>query len=105
MDITKNPKNFEIVEMEAALLPTVLDDVAVAVINGNYALAAGLKVKDAIAVEAADSEAAETFANILVVKEGNEKNEGVLALAEVLKSETIKKFINEHYEGAVVPMF
>ena len=105
VDITKNPKNFEIVEMEAALLPTVLDDVAVAVINGNYALAAGLKVKDAIAVEAADSEAAETFANVLVVKEGNEKNEGVLALAEVLKSETIKKFINEHYEGAVVPMF
>ena len=104
VDITKNPKNFEIVEMEAALLPTVLDDVAVAVINGNYALAAGLKVKDAIAVEAADSEAAETFANILVVKEGNEKNEGVLALAEVLKSETIKKFINEHYEGAGVPM-
>ena len=91
--------------MEAALLPTVLDDVAVAVINGNYALAAGLKVKDAIAVEAADSEAAETFANILVVKEGNEKNEGVLALAEVLKSATIKKFIEEHYEGAVVPMF
>lgn len=105
VDITSNPKNFDIVEMEAALLPTVLDDVAVAVINGNYALAAGLKVKDAIAVEAADSEAAETFANILVVKEGNEKNEGVLALAEVLKSETIKNFINEHYEGAVVPMF
>ena len=105
VDITSNPKNFDIVEMEAALLPTVLDDVAVAVINGNYALAAGLKVKDAIAVEAADSEAAETFANILVVKEGNEKNEGVLALAEVLKSDTIKNFINEHYEGAVVPMF
>lgn len=105
VDITSNPKNYEIVEMEAALLPTVLDDVAVAVINGNYALAAGLKVKDAIAVEAADSEAAETFANILAVKEGNEKNEGVLALAEVLKSATIKKFIEEHYEGAVVPMF
>lgn len=105
VDITANPHNYEIVEMEAALLTTVLDDVAVAVINGNYALAANLKVKDAIAVEAADSEAAETFANILVVKEGNEKNEGVLALAEVLKSETIKKFIEEHYEGAVVPMF
>ena len=105
VDITENPHNYDIVEMEAALLPTVLDDVAVAVINGNYALAAGLKVKDAIAVEAADSEAAETFANVLVVKEGNEKNEGVLALAEVLKSETIKNYINEHYEGAVVPMF
>lgn len=104
VDITSNPKNLEIVEMEAALLPTVLDDVAVAVINGNYALAAGLKVKDAIAVEAADSEAAETFANVLVVKEGNENNEAVLALAEILKSDTIKNFINEHYEGAVVPM-
>ena len=101
-------KGHDVQPLQADTVPAQLANSnpgTVAVINGNYALAAGLKVKDAIAVEAADSEAAETFANVLVVKEGNEKNEGVLALAEVLKSETIKKFINEHYEGAVVPMF
>ncbi len=105
IDITSNPKNLEIVEMEAALLPTVLDDVAIAVINGNYAIANGLSVKDALAVESNESEAAQTFANIVVVKEGNEQNEGVLALIDVLKSDTIKNFINEKYDGAVVPMF
>lgn len=105
IDITSNPKNLDIVEMEAAILPTVLDDVAVAVINGNYAIANGLSVKDALAVESSDSVAAQTFANIVVVKEGNEKNEGVLALIDVLKSDAIKNFINEKYDGAVVPMF
>lgn len=105
LDIVENPKNLEIMEMEAALLPSVLDDVAVAVINGNYAIASGLKVADALAVEDAASEAAQTYANILVVKEGNEKNEGVLALVEVLKTDAIKTFIETKYEGAVVPLF
>lgn len=104
-DIVENPKNIEIMEMEAALLPTVLDDVALAVINGNYAIAGGLKVADSLAMETADSEAAVTYANIVVVKEGNEQNAGVLALVDVLKTDAVKNFINEKYEGAVVPMF
>ena len=90
--------------MEAALIPGMLDEVAVAVINGNYAIGAGLKVSEALAVEDKDSEAAQTFANILVVKEGNENNEAVLALVEALQSEKVQNFIAEKYEGAVVPM-
>ena len=82
----------------------MLDEVAVAVINGNYAIGAGLKVSEALAVEDKDSEAAQTFANILVVKEGNENNEAVLALVEALQSEKVQNFIAEKYEGAVVPM-
>lgn len=103
-DIIENKKNFDIVEMEAALIPTTLSDVAIGVINGNYALSAGLKVADALAVEDAESEAAQTFANILVVKEGNENDERILALAEVLKSDIIKNYINKSYGGAVVAM-
>ena len=105
LDIVENPLNLEIMEMEAALLPSVLDDVAVAVINGNYAIANGLKVADALGQESAESEAAQTFANVLVVKEGNEQNEGILALVEVLKTDAIKTFIAEKYAGAVVALF
>ncbi len=104
-DITANPKKFDIKEMEAAVIPTCLDSVAVAVINGNYAINAGLKVRNALAVEDKDSEAARTYANILVVKEGNENNDAIKALAEALKTETVKSFIEEKYEGAVVAMF
>ena len=103
-DITSNPKNLEIVEMEAAMIAGVLDDVDMGVINGNYALEAKLDITKALATEAADSEAAKTFGNILVVKEGNENKEAVKALAEILKSEAIKKYITEYYSGAVVPM-
>ncbi len=95
---------YEIVEMEAALIPGCLDSVDLAVINGNYAIGAGLKIADALATEDKNSEAAKTYANVLVVKEGNENNEGILALVEVLKSEAIAKFIEENYAGAVVPM-
>ena len=105
LDIVENPKNLDIVEMEAALLPSVLNDVAVAVINGNYAIANGLKMADALGAESAESVGAQTFANVVVVKEGNEKNEGVLALIEVLKTDAIRNFINEKYDGAVVPLF
>ncbi|MCQ2455864.1 MAG: MetQ/NlpA family ABC transporter substrate-binding protein [Clostridia bacterium] len=103
-DIIENPKDLDIAEVEAAMIPGMLDDVAVGVINGNYAIGAGLKVSEALAVEDKNSEAAQTFANILVVKEGNEKNEAVLALVEVLQSEEIQNFIAEKYDGAVVPM-
>lgn len=95
---------YEIVEMVAAVIPTCLDSVDLAVINGNYAIQAGLKIADALASEDKASAAAQTYANVLVVKEGNENNEGIKALVEVLQSEAIGKFINEQYAGAVVPM-
>ena len=104
LDIVENTKNLDIVEMEAAQLPSVLDSVDMAVINGNYAIDAGLSVgKDAVATEGASGVAAETYANIICVKEGNENNEAVKTLIEVLRSDEIKKFINEKYDGAVVP--
>ena len=104
LDIKENPHNIEFVELEAAQVPKVLGEVSFAVINGNYALDAGLNAKtDALATETSDSLAAQTYVNIIAVKEGNEENEGVKALVNVLKSDEIKKFIEETYEGAVVP--
>lgn len=104
-DIVENPKNIELLEVEAAQVPRSLQDVDVAVVNGNYAIEAGLKVKDALAVEDASSEAANTYANIIAVKEGNEKNEEILALLDAIQSPEVKKFIEDKYEGAVVPLF
>ncbi len=106
LDIVSKKVNVTIREMEAAQLPKVLDSVALAVINGNYALGAGLNVsKDAIAFEGADSLAAQTYGNVLVVKEGNEKTAKSEALKKALLSDTVRDFINSNYEGAVVPMF
>ena len=103
-DIAENPKNIEIKELEAAQVARVKDEVAFVVLNGNYALEAGFSVgKDAVAYEKADSEAAKTYVNIIAVKEGNESNEGIVALVNALKSDEIKKFIEEKYDGAVVP--
>ena len=104
-DIAENPHDFDIVEMEARLLPTTLQDMDMAVINGNYALDAGLKVSDAVAVEAADGTAAEAYVNVLAVKEGNESSDGIKALVKALQSEEVKTFIEESYDGAVVPLF
>ena len=104
-DITDNPHNYDIKEMEAALLPTVLDEVAVAVINGNYALGAGLSSNDSLAAEDAASEAAQTFANVLVVKAGNENTEKTKALKEALLSDTVHDYITNTYGGAVVAIF
>ena len=105
LDIAENPYNLEIVEMEAAQLPGTRDSVAFAVINGNYALGAGLNVtNDALASEDAASVSATTYANILVVKEGNEQNEKTLALIKALQSEAVKNYILETYNGAVVPL-
>lgn len=104
-DIVENPKNLDIKEMEAALLPDQLDEVAMAVINGNYALAAGLDVNTSLAIESTDSEAAQTYVNVLVVKEGNENNPAVQALAAVMTSDIVKEYMNTTYGNAVVPMF
>lgn len=104
-DIEKNPKNLDIKELEAAQVPKALPDVDVAAINTNYALEAGLKLSDALAAEKADSLAAKTYANIIAVKEGNEQEAKIKALIDAVKSEKVKKFINDEYEGAVVPVF
>ena len=104
-DIVDNPKNLEIVELEARLLPDSLKDVDLAVINGNYAIDAGLKIADALAIESAEGEAATAYANVLTVKEGNEESEGVQALLAALESDEVKAFIEETYDGAVVPLF
>ena len=105
-DIVSNPKNLTFNELEAANVPNVVDDVDIAIINGNYAIAAGFKVNtDALAVESADSEAAKTYANLLVVKDGNQDSDKIKALAEALNSDEVRDYINNTYEGAVVPVF
>lgn len=101
-DIEENPNNIEIVELEAAQVPRVVNEVAI-VLNGNYALEANYTVKkDALAYEKSDSEAAKTYVNVIAVKEGNENSEKIKALVDVLKSDSIKKFIDEKYDGAVI---
>lgn len=103
-DIAENPKNVKIQELEAAQVPRVKNEVAFVVLNGNYALQAGFSVsKDSIAYEKSDSEAAKTYVNVIAVKKGNENKPEIKALVEVLKSDEIKKFINDKYDGAVVP--
>lgn len=102
-DIVENPHNIKIVPLAAEQVARTLPDVAFGVINGNYALQAGLSTEDAVALETSDSEAIQQYVNVIAVKEGNENNEGIKALVEVLKSDEIKNFINENYQGSVVP--
>jgi D-methionine transport system substrate-binding protein len=103
-DIAENYHDIQIEELEAAQVSRVVGEVAYVVLNGNYALEAGFSVaKDAIAYEQTDSEAAQTYVNVIAVREGNEDNEGVKALVDVLKSDEIKQYINDTYDGAVVP--
>lgn len=104
-DIVENPKNLELYEIQAELVPTTLEDVDLAVINGNYAIDAGLKIADALATEAADGTAAQAYINVLAVKEGNENSEKIQALVKALMSQKVKDFIDEKYDGAVVAMF
>ena len=106
LDVVENPKNIEIVEMEAAQIPKALKDLDFGVINGNYALQAGLNAgTDALAVEDASGSGAQTYANVLCVKEGNEKDEAIQALFKALTSPEVKEYINNTYQGAVVPIF
>ena len=105
LDIVANPLGLEIVEMEAAQLPRVLSDVDMAVINGNYAIGGGLKLTDALAIEAGDSEAAEAYANIIAVAKGNENSDKIKALIAALQSEEVKEFMEKTYAGAVVALF
>ncbi|MBM7854041.1 D-methionine transport system substrate-binding protein [Desulfohalotomaculum tongense] len=98
-------KKVEIIETEAAQLPRSLEDLDGAVINGNYAVQAGLTPGDALAAEDASSEAADTYGNILVVRKGDENREELKKLAKALQSEEVKEFIKEKYNGAVIPVF
>lgn len=105
-DILENPKNLKIMELEAAQLARSLPDLDFAVINGNYAIKAGLNAaEDAIATESKDSLAAETFANIIAIRQGEENEEKIIALIDALKSDTVKNYIEQTYQGAVVPVF
>lgn len=105
LDIVENPHNLEIVEMEAAQLPLSLGSLNIAVINGNYALSGGLSISDALAIEEADSLAAETYQNVVAVRNGDETRPELQTLIEVLNSQEIADYINETFEGAVAPVF
>ena len=103
-DIEENPYHVEIVELAAEQVARVAEETSYIVLNGNYALQAGYSVsKDALAYETSDSEAAKTYVNVIAVKEGNENSDKIKALVDVLKSDEIKDFINEKYDGAVIP--
>ncbi|MET9439673.1 MetQ/NlpA family ABC transporter substrate-binding protein [Streptomyces sp. NPDC006610] len=102
-DITENPKNLKFKELEAAQTPRSLADVDAAVINGNYALEADLKpAEDALVLESPENN---PNVNLLVVKEGNEDDPRVRKLAELLTSDEVRKFIEENYDGSVIPSF
>ena len=104
-DIVENPKNLDLYEVEAAQIPRVVEDVDIAVINGNYAIEAGFKVSEALAAEDSESIAATTYGNVLAVREGHENDEAIQALVEALTSDEVKAYIESTYDGAVVPLF
>lgn len=104
-DIVENPKKLDLVELDPAQIPRSLPDADIAVINGNYAIQAGLKVSDALASEDPNSLAAATYGNIVAVREGDESKDATKALLEALTSPQIKQFIEDTYKGAVVPLF
>lgn len=103
-DIAENPYGVKIEELQAAQVSRVTQEVAFVILNGNYALQAGFSVaQDSVAYEKSDSEATKSYVNVIAVKEGSEDSEGVKALVEVLKSDEIKTYINDNYDGAVIP--
>lgn len=102
-DIAENPFGVKFEELEAAQIPRVREEVALSVINGNYALASGLSVtEDSVVYESADSDNAKTYVNVVAVKEGMESSDKIKALVEVLKSDAIQQFINENYKDSVL---
>ena len=104
-DVIDNPKKLKIEELEAAQLVRALPDVDIAIINGNYAIQAGLKMSDALAIESAEGTAGTAYVNVLTVKEGRENETAIQALAEAMKSQQVKDYITETYGGAVVAVF
>lgn len=104
-DIAENPHSVELVEVEAASVPRTLQDADFGMINGNYALSAGLDTTSTLASEDTNSEAAKTYANIVAVRKGDEENEKTKALVKAPTSDTAKKFIEDQYKGSVIPVF
>ena len=105
-DITSNPKNLQFKELEAAMLPQTASEVDLSVINSNFAMEGGMNpATDSLASEDADSEAAQTFANIIAVKEGHENDPAIQALVKALQSDKVKEYIETTYSGAVVAVF
>ncbi len=107
LDIVDNG-GYDIVAVQADTVPSQLlnsDEGTIAVINGNYALQAGLNVADALAIEDASGDAAQTYANIIAVRTGEEESEKTLALVNALQTDAVKTFIEESYNGAVVAIF
>ncbi len=104
-DITENPHHIQFEELDAAIIPRVLNNVDYAVINGNYAMDAGLKISDALVSEKANSPAAKIYANVVVVRKGEENNPAIIALDKALTSPDVAKFINDHFKGSVIPEF
>ena len=103
-DIETYNVQIKIIELAAESVKDAIPDAAYVILNGNYALEAGLSVgQDALAYESNDSTAAQTYVNVIAVKEGHENDEGIVALVNVLKSDEIKQFIIDTYDGAVVP--
>ena len=105
LDIVDNPLNLNILEMAAENISNSLPDVAFGIINGNYALQAGLTGDDALASEDPDSDAAQTYANIVACRNGEESSEKIQALITALTSDTCREYIESTYSGAVVPIF
>ncbi len=107
LDVVDNG-GYEIKELQADMVPAQLansDEGTIAVINGNYALQAGLNIADALATEAADGDAAQTYANVIAVREEDKDSEKINALIDALKTDEVKEFIAEKYNGAVVAIF
>ncbi|GAP41756.1 MetQ/NlpA family ABC transporter substrate-binding protein [Flexilinea flocculi] len=104
-DIVENPKKIQVVELEAAQVARSLADVDFAVINGNYALEAGLTTADVLAAESAESEAAQKYANLVAVRKGEEELPQFKALSEALTSESVRKMLEDTYKGSVAPVF
>jgi D-methionine transport system substrate-binding protein len=104
-DIVSNPHHLQVEEIEAATIPRVIHDVNYAVINGNYAIQAGYNVSDALVAEKADSLAAKTFANCIVVRKGDENNPAIVALDKAITSAAVEQYINNTYHGSVIPIF
>lgn len=101
-DVVKNDKNLQFVELEAAQIPRSIDDVDIALINTNFAMEAGLNpLKDALFLEPKDS----PYANVLVVRDGDENRPEIQKLVKALQSPEVKKFIEDKYQGAILPSF
>lgn len=104
MDIEDNPHNLEFVEMDAAQIPRAIKDTDLAIVNGNYALDAGLNLDDALLIESSDSTTAQTYANVIAVRAGEENTEKTKVIVKILTSDETKQYIQDSFNGAVLPI-